>query len=83
MKEAAHIITGVHHPPLKKYTKKRYECTKKNGNQSGLNEKQHLNIPNALFLSPSHPVSLALSQGVIILNGAPCYAISAVKHQRK
>ncbi len=34
-----------------------------------------------LFLS--HPVSLALSQGVIILNGAPCYAISAVKHQRK
>lgn len=34
-------------------------------------------------LSVFHPVSLALSQGVIILNGAPCYAISAVKHQRK
>lgn len=28
-------------------------------------------------------VSLALSQAVIILHGAPCYAISAVKHQRK
>lgn len=27
--------------------------------------------------------SLSLSQGVIILNGAPCDAISAVKHQRK
>lgn len=35
----------------------------------------------SLFLP--HPVSLALSQGVIILNGAPCNAISAVKHQRK
>lgn len=84
MKEAAHIITGTQtaSTTIKNCTKKRYERTKKNGNQSSWTRNNiwtYQTIPFSLF----HPVSLSLSQGVIILNGAPCDAISAVKHQRK
>lgn len=54
----------------------------KNENQSSC-MRNNIWTYQTLSFSFSHPVSLALSQGVIILNGAPCYAISAVTHQRK
>lgn len=86
MKEAAHIITGVQTASatikISSPKKKRREHTKKNGNQSGW-MRNNIWTHQMLPFSLPRPVSLALSQGVIILNGAPCYAISAVKHQRK
>lgn len=87
MKEATHIIQvhRRHQPTLKSAPKKPkknkwYELTKKNGNQSSWTKE---NIWTYQTISFSCPVSPPLLQGVMILNGVLCYAISAVKHQRK
>lgn len=85
MKEAAHIITGIyrrHHPPLKSLHQKKGMSIQRRMEIKAL-EWETTFEHTKCSLSLSHPVSLALSQGVIILNGVPCYAISAVKHQRK
>lgn len=72
---------GINHH--EKLHQKKIWAYKEEWKSKQLNEKQHLNVPNDLFLSLSPCFTLSLSQGVIILNGAPCDAISAVKHQRK
>lgn len=84
MKEAAHIITGIQMPS---------STIKISAPKKDMSLQRRMEIKAAEWetafehtkcsLSLSHPVSLALSQGVIILNWVPCYAISAVKHQRK
>lgn len=84
MKEAAHVITGIQTAS---------STIKISAPKKGMSTQRRMEIKAVEWettfehtkrsLSLSHPVSLALSQGVIILNGAPCYAISAVKHQRK
>ena len=78
---AAHVITGIQttSSTIKiSAPKKRYKHTKKNGNESSW-MRNNIWAYQMLFLD----VLLAPSLGVIILNGAPCYAISAEKHQRK
>lgn len=82
MKEVAHIITGIQ----KASSTIKISAPKKKkiwAHKEEWKSKQTTFEHTKCSLSLSHPVSLDLSQGVIILNGAPCYAISAVKHQRK
>lgn len=83
MKQAAHIITGIQMAST---------AIKISAPKKDMSTQRRMEIKEAEWETTFEhtkcsfscsAVSLALSQAVIILHGAPCYAISAVKHQRK
>lgn len=75
MKEAAHAMAGTKTASAAfKKVEKKGTCTEERKSKNQQRNKTKV---------PSLPPSLALLRGAIILNGAPCYAISVVNLLKK